>query len=70
MINPQINLSVRVLHLIEMPRKKKRKKAGKVSKNRYRCRDGKTVKIHHGPRGGSYIMQRKKGGGTERRYIG
>ncbi len=26
-------------------------------------------KVHHGERGGRYVMERKKGGGTQRRYL-
>jgi len=28
----------------------------------------KKCKVHTGPRGGKYIMVRKKGGGTRRKY--
>jgi len=25
--------------------------------------------VHEGPRGGRFVMERKKGGGTQRRYL-
>ena len=29
----------------------------------------RSCKIHHGPSGGRFVMKRKKGGGTRRKYI-
>jgi hypothetical protein len=37
-------------------------KVRKLAKGKGKC------KVHHGPRGGSYVMVRKKGGGTRREY--
>jgi hypothetical protein len=41
-----------------------------IGTKRIRCR-GKidTLKLHKGPKGGKFIMVRKHGGGTKKKYI-
>lgn len=41
-----------------------------VKRIRMKCR-GKTVsrELHTGPRGGKFVMERKKGGGTKKKYL-